>query len=328
MFLYYIILHGYMMVIKSKANRRKRIFTRRQRRHAKTIKGGMPLARRVANRRPDDEVAAAAAGRVAAEIAIDVAAAAREAAAAAEAAAEAARAARAGNPGENSHGTGILYFGNDYYEGQIHNGKLHGVGVVTIRRAGGNHVYAGEWKNSHQTGRGKYTYPNGDVYLGDFIEDEASGHGVYHHSLQDSFHKGEFKNDVMHGMGIYETRDGTKYESGRFINDKFAYGHLKVDRPHHSVYEGDYNKNKKFNRKGRLVYANGDVYEGQLKDDTKYGLGKLTITNGIVQEGTWMGDKMYGKITYPDGTVVEGDFMNGLLLTPNHEAILSGDETD
>lgn len=326
-----------MMVLKTKANRRKRLFTRRQRRHVKTIKGGMPFARGVSNIRPDDEVAAAAAGRAAAEIAMDVAEAAREAAARAAEAARAVRAAKsaraaaraAGNPVDPpSHELGKIYYGNAKYKGQMHNGKEHGFGVVTLQTRRGNDVYEGEWKNGYQTGRGKYTYHTGDVYLGDVIDDKSSGYGVYFHSEHNSFHKGEFKNDMMHGMGIYETMDGTKYEGGRFINDKFVYGHLKVERTNHSVYEGDYNKNNKFNRKGRMVYANGDVYEGQLKDSIKYGLGKLTITNGIVQEGTWIGDKMYGKITYPDGTVVEGDFVNGLLLTPNHEAILSGDETD
>lgn len=38
---------------------------------------------------------------------------------------------------------------------------------------------------------------------------------------------------------------------------------------------------------GRMNYTNGDVYEGQWKNDKRDGKGKLTYANGDVLYGTW-----------------------------------------
>jgi len=48
----------------------------------------------------------------------------------------------------------------------------------------------------------------------------------------------------------------------------------------------------------KKTYPNGDVYEGNLKDDQPHGKGKMTyIEDGRVYEGDWVDGKRNGKGT-------------------------------
>mmetsp|Transcript_22538 Transcript_22538/g.34822 ORF Transcript_22538/g.34822 Transcript_22538/m.34822 type:complete len:83 (-) Transcript_22538:123-371(-) len=46
---------------------------------------------------------------------------------------------------------------------------------------------------------------------------------------------------------------------------------------------------------GKMTYADGDVYEGELKNGMAHGEGKNTFANGSVYEGNWKDDKPNGK---------------------------------
>lgn len=41
-------------------------------------------------------------------------------------------------------------------------------------------------------------------------------------------------------------------------------------------------------------YANGDVYEGELKDGSLHGQGKMTYADGTVKEGRWENNSFVG----------------------------------
>ena len=57
-------------------------------------------------------------------------------------------------------------------------------------------------------------------------------------------------------------------------------------------------------------FANGEVYEGEYKDDKKHGQGKRTWADGNVYEGEWKDHKKHGqgKYTWADGEVYEGEY--------------------
>ena len=86
----------------------------------------------------------------------------------------------------------------------------------------------------------------------------------------------------------------------------------------------------------RIIYPNGDRYEGQIRDDKRtgqgtyiwpdgrryegewrngnlHGHGTYTWANGDRYDGQWRDDKRTGQGTYiwPDGTRYEGDFVDG-----------------
>ena len=63
--------------------------------------------------------------------------------------------------------------------------------------------------------------------------------------------------------------------------------------------------------RGAMVYASGDMYEGQWQAGLRYGRGKSTSATGNVYEGEWVDDQRHGhgKYTFADGEAYEGEFV-------------------
>ncbi|HMT03562.1 MAG TPA: hypothetical protein PKD00_09715 [Burkholderiales bacterium] len=78
-----------------------------------------------------------------------------------------------------------------------------------------------------------------------------------------------------------------------------------------TIYEGEFKNNKKWG-KGILTYPDGTTYEGEFEDDKKNGSGQSTYRDGTIYEGEFKNNKKHGKgiLTYPDGTTYEGEFKN------------------
>ena len=55
-----------------------------------------------------------------------------------------------------------------------------------------------------------------------------------------------------------------------------------------------------------------DVYTGALKEGKQFGEGTLVMSSGEVRKGYWDGDSFKGTVTYPDGSVQEGEWVNGV----------------
>ena len=66
--------------------------------------------------------------------------------------------------------------------------------------------------------------------------------------------------------------------------------------------------------KGKYVYTNGFVYEGQFVDSLRDGLGILTEPNGNSYDGMWKADEMngQGKYKWADGSSYSGEWKNGV----------------
>lgn len=64
---------------------------------------------------------------------------------------------------------------------------------------------------------------------------------------------------------------------------------------------------------GKVTYANGDFFEGKWEEGTFSGYGKLTYPNGDVYEGEWKDGLQHGqgKMTYANGKVYEGEWKHG-----------------
>ncbi len=86
------------------------------------------------------------------------------------------------------------------------------------------------------------TQPNGDVYLGEWSNDKATGRGSFWDAAQGVRYSGEWLNDSQHGMGE-ERWD----EEGR------------------TRYVGQFYKGKK-QGPGRFEWADGSYYEGEFMD--------------------------------------------------------------
>jgi hypothetical protein len=106
------------------------------------------------------------------------------------------------------------------YAGSCRDGLAEGYGV-----AAGSAEYKGEFKAGRKHGRGIKTWPSGDRYDGEFVNDLREGTGTYtwgrHTPWAGEKYIGSYRNDWRHGQGIYEWPDGDRY-SGLWENDVVA----------------------------------------------------------------------------------------------------------
>jgi len=67
----------------------------------------------------------------------------------------------------------------------------------------------------------------------------------------------------------------------------------------------------------RLIYPNGDQYEGAFSNNQKHGRGRFAWAGGDVYEGLYHKDRRYderGRMTLADGSSFEGIFVNDQLV--------------
>ena len=74
-------------------------------------------------------------------------------------------------------------------------------------------------------GMGTLTWDDGDMYIGEFENDEKT-RGTFNWKGGDSY-TGEWKNSLMHGYGTYTYRNGRKYEGQWDGGYKEGFGMLR-----------------------------------------------------------------------------------------------------
>jgi hypothetical protein len=164
-------------------------------------------------------------------------------------------------------------------------------------------IYIGEIMNNEKNGYGILTYANGDVYEGEFINNERNGHGK--HTLSGNIYIGEYRNDKRNGY-FKSIFDGDIYEGEYIDNVRNEFGKYTFDNG--DIYEGKIVDNKF--KYGKYTYVNGDIYEGEYIDNVRNGYGKFTFVNGDIYIGEYRDDKKngYGKYTFANGDIYEGEY--------------------
>jgi hypothetical protein len=151
-----------------------------------------------------------------------------------------------------------------YFVGTFKSGMAYGQGeAIHVSAKGARIEYNGNFAAGLFQGLGKLKNPNW-VYTGDFEEGKPHGRGKFEYSTK----------------GVYEggVRLGEPYGRGTL---SFADGSRLI-----AEFSGD-----KLPTSGRIEYANGTKYEGEL-------------SNGINAHGR-------GRLTYIDGSAYVGEFRNG-----------------
>jgi len=85
----------------------------------------------------------------------------------------------------------------------------------------GTAEYHGEFRAGQKHGKGVKTWPNGDRFEGEFVEDRKEGVGKYSWGLgpwQGESYEGAYRNDGRHGYGTYRWATGDVY-IGPWEND-------------------------------------------------------------------------------------------------------------
>lgn len=82
--------------------------------------------------------------------------------------------------------------------------------------------------------------------------------------------------------------------------------------PDGSKYTGQFSDKGRLKQgRGRMVWTDGNMYEGQWMKDKPHGEGTFTFANGIVYQGHWENNvaKGHGIITMPNGCTIEGEWV-------------------
>lgn len=150
-----------------------------------------------------------------------------------------------------------------FYSGEWENGLPHGYG----KYATADYTYEGSWEEGWINGEGVLKYANGDIYEGDFVENKRYGQGRYKFN-NGRVYEGEFVNDSINGLGIYHNPvDGFEYEgsfsNGKFYGDGSLYLFLDNDT---IIVTANWPGNGKLPSKASILFSNGDLYEGELKN--------------------------------------------------------------
>lgn len=126
-------------------------------------------------------------------------------------------------------------------------------------------------------------------------------------------YEGETQNDIPSGTGVYYLSSGARYE-GTFKDGKpfgrmtYYYGtnDFQIDR-----LEGEFD-DFKLPSTGRIIYKNGDVYDGQLKKGIPQGTGIMAYVEGGKYSGSFNNGLRDGQgiQNLKNGDVFVGDFIN------------------
>ncbi len=240
-------------------------------------------------------------------------------------------------------GKSIIKFDNgDIYEGNLKEMFPDGYGKYIFKNGD---KYEGDFKNGKGEGKGIYNTKD-RIISGDFIEGKTIGKSIVKFN-NGNIYEGDLDNFNLQGYGklTYSNRD---YEVGNFEKGKFKKGEAKYSIAG-SVWEGTYiidneSGSSRPDGKGKITYSNGNVYEGywgyfsnpktlkldncydechHFDENTEQGVLKLTDNSnytGSFNQITGLPNGL-GEITYTDGTLVKGKFINGRLIEEPKEVV-------
>ncbi|KAJ3411962.1 hypothetical protein HDV05_001440 [Chytridiales sp. JEL 0842] len=157
-------------------------------------------------------------------------------------------------------------------------------------------VYEGERNEQKQRhGKGKNTFPNGDVYEGAYENGQRHGTGAYTWK-NGARYSGEYKANLRDGHGFFVYPDGSKYKGDKQCQF--------VEGKRHGF--------------GTYVYANSDVYNGEWKNDLKDGEGVYTYSSGSKKTGVWSAGVLNGpgEIIHADHKVTGNWLSNEKMAVP------------
>lgn len=160
----------------------------------------------------------------------------------------------------------LLIHSEDVYEGFLVDNIRHGFGKYTWKDGDS---YIGEWKFGKMHGKGCKTMQDGSFYDGEWNNGLACGSGTKVFSTGD-VHIGEYKNNLRHGFGTYIWNNNTKYVG--------------------------YWKNGVFHGKGTYYYGEGIIFSGDWENGNKHGKGIASDCKSLTSfEEEWKEDVLISK---------------------------------
>lgn len=133
-------------------------------------------------------------------------------------------------------------------------------------------------------GHGTQRWPNGDVYVGEWVADAMEGYGTFETSSGSSY-RGRWEASVQWGQGTYLAPDGGKY-TGEW-QDGQMHGEGEYTWPDGAIFQGQFVQGKRTGH-GVITWESGVCYDGEWLDDVEHGNGMLMSQDGVTIEGKWI----------------------------------------
>lgn len=163
--------------------------------------------------------------------------------------------------------------------------------------------YQGEWQDGYWHGQGVCKLKNGDVYQGEFVQQERHGNGEYTWSTdagsnKQRIYQGTFYHNQRHGHGKYtwRTRDD---DNNKVISESTYVGMFdNGQRSGHGVYQSSAHKYNGDWQGGNyhgygVLETSTSTYKGYFQYGRKHGKGVETLVEdgSVVHDGHWKNDQ-------------------------------------
>lgn len=163
-------------------------------------------------------------------------------------------------------------------------------------------VYAGEWKQGLMHGQGQYTYKSGAVYSGSFKKGKLDGQGTMRYP-DGAYYQGEWTNNRKHGEGKLVTPSGKtrqgRWAVGKYVGPVSTTAVASQNKPA-TPYRQEYTITSKPSSSATTRDCNTIFCEE--------GFGRYTYRDGAVYEGEFEEGKPSGegKVIYANGDMYTG----------------------
>lgn len=223
------------------------------------------------------------------------------------------------------------------FSGYKLNNKFNGFGIYIFTNG---QKYEGNFKDDIRTGKGIFTFKSGDVYTGNWDNDKINGFGKLEYKNGEAY-EGNWKDGIKTGKGklisktaIIEQNWVNSKQNGESKAQIFKNGELQ-----YTLFQ-NYVDDKVIDNNQKVIYSNGDVYEGGWSYSKAKGIAKYTYKNGDIENGKFESGQRQGlfefkpkngkaikryytndifigtytndKLIYINGDIFEGKLVNGL----------------
>ena len=147
-------------------------------------------------------------------------------------------------------------------------------------------------------------FANGDEYYGNLFNGLPEGRGSIKYKGKKNY---ELECDWIEGKQVIKFKDGNYVGE---LKDGKKNGNGKMMYADGRVYDGAWKDDKK-NGQGTMLYANRDYYDGNWEGDLQIGNGSMVYANGNYYNGKWRDNQRhgFGMMKYADDNVYEGNFL-------------------